>query len=65
MSIRFFAFLAGFPFVHDSDQILKREQMINEARFHRGRYPESLVDSDEVVPERVERNHVAVIFELL
>jgi hypothetical protein len=28
---------ARLPFVHDSDQMLEREEIIDDARFHRGR----------------------------
>ena len=39
--------------------------MIGKASFHRGRDPQRLVDSAEIVICMVDRNHVAVILKLL
>jgi hypothetical protein len=39
--------------------------MIRDSSFHRWRYSEGLVDSAEVVMKKVERDGVAVIFQLL
>jgi hypothetical protein len=39
--------------------------MIDDARFHRGRHAQRLVNPDEVVSERVNRDHVAVVLDFL
>lgn len=39
--------------------------MIDDARFHRERYPRRLVNPNEVVPDRLQRNHVTVVLEFL
>lgn len=35
--------------------------MINDARLHRGRHYQRLVNPDELVPDRVQRDHVTAI----
>ena len=55
----------GFPFIHDSDQIPKLEKPLCDARCHRRRHSQRIVDADEVVPQGVERDHVTVILESL
>src|SRR6266852_5531181 len=54
-----------FPFVHDPHDVLKRPEPVSYANFHRGRNFQCLVNPHEVVPDRIERDHVTVILELL
>jgi hypothetical protein len=39
--------------------------MVGNARFHRWRYAQGLVNPAEIVVHEIERNHVFVIFNLL
>ena len=39
--------------------------MIDDARFHRGRYSQRLVNPDEVVSDSVQRGHVTMVLEFL
>ena len=39
--------------------------MIHDARFHRGRNSERLVNPNEVVPDRLQHDHVIVVLEFL
>jgi hypothetical protein len=45
--------------------VLHRPQLSFDPSRHCGRYPERLVNANEVVPERIKRDHVSVVFELL
>ena len=63
ISGRFGILFSGFPFVHDADQFFVSEQAIRNASFHRGRASDRLVNPDEVVPDRVQRDHVTMVLE--
>jgi hypothetical protein len=47
------------------NDILHRPQPRFDPRRHRRTRPQRLVDANEVVPERIESNHVRMVFELL
>jgi hypothetical protein len=57
--------LIAFPFAHDPHYILKRPEPVSDASFHRGRYPEQLMDADEIIVHEVDRKRVNMILQFL
>src|SRR4030081_2913295 len=51
--------------IEQGDDVVHRPQRLGDAGRHRGRHLHGAVDPHEVVPDGVERNHMAVVLKLL
>jgi hypothetical protein len=55
----------GRPGIDQRNNVFHRAEPVSDPAGHRWRYPERLVDADEIVPKRIEHDHVRVIGQLL